>query len=667
MPNARLMPEGSMKIGFSSSFPNEYTYISATPFSWLEASYKYAEQKNLLYGPSSYSGNQTLKDKGFDLKIRLLKESYFMPEVAIGWNDLAGTGKFSAEYVSATKKIKNFDLTIGYGWGALGQNKNVRNPMLSISEDFRNRTETFGNQGGTFNSKTWFSGEKVSIYSGIEYYHHKYGLVYKVEYDTSNPDNGYSGPKIPVHSRFNIGITRPVNRNLDLGLSFERGNQFRLSFAIKSDYGKRPLVQKNDSPKNIVQLNKEQRSMLSKNKGIFYRSLNRSLREESILIQSATLESDIVEVVIAQNRFRSLPRAVGRTIRIVSALSPETVNTIRVIPKNGDIELYAIEVSKENFNKLDDNKISSAELFNTSRTLGVDPYTYSRSDFKPTIKFPELFLSVAPSLRHQIGGPEAFYLGQLWLKTNAKIKFTRGLTLHAVLGLNIYNNFNEFDNPSFSTIPHVRSDIQDYLSEGENNIARLKIDYMWSPFKDVFARLDLGYLEEMFGGIGGEIYYRPFNSNFSTSFQFHKVKQREFNQRLKFRDYEVETGHLGFYYDFTKGITAQILVGKYLAGDKGATLDLSRRFRNGFTLGVFATKTDLSSEEFGEGSFDKGFYFSIPTESFFTNFKQGDISFGLQPLTKDGGATLNHMNSLYSLYGNTQNNSILRDWRDISE
>ena len=32
MPNARLMQEGSMKIGYSSSYPYEYTYITATPF-----------------------------------------------------------------------------------------------------------------------------------------------------------------------------------------------------------------------------------------------------------------------------------------------------------------------------------------------------------------------------------------------------------------------------------------------------------------------------------------------------------------------------------------------------------------------------------------------------------------------------------------------------------
>ena len=666
MPNARFMTEGSMKIGFSSSWPNEYTYISATPFSWLEASYKYTEQKNLKYGPFSYSGNQTLKDKGFDLKVRLLNESYYIPEVAIGWNDLAGTGRFSGEYISATKKIKNIDLTVGYGWGALGQNQNVRNPFLSINEEFRYRNKD-SSEGGTFNSDTWFSGEEISIFTGIEYYMQKYGLILKLEYDTSNPDLGYSGPKIPVQSRFNFGISRPVNSNLDLGLSFERGNQFRLSFSIKSDYGKTSLVQKNDPPKNIIKLNDNQRLVVTENTNIFYRSLNRSLREESILIQSATLSSDTVEVVIAQNRFRSLPRAIGRVIRIVSALSPDSIKTIRVIPMNGDIELYAIEVSKENFDKLDNESISSPELFNNSKVFSVDPYKYSRSDFKPTVKFPEFFLSMSPSLRHQIGGPESFYLGQLWWKINAKVKFKRGLTLHTVLGLNIYNNFNEFNNPSYSTIPHVRSDIQDYLSEGKNNIARFKIDYIWSPRKDLFVRLDLGYLEEMFGGVGGEVYYRPFKSNFSSSLQLHKVKQRGYRQRFDFRDYEVETGHLGFYYDFPKGITAQLLVGKYLAGDKGATLDFSRRFKNGFTLGVFATKTDLSSVEFGEGSFDKGFYFSIPTDSFFTNFRQGDISFGLQPLTKDGGATLNHMNSLYSLYGNTQRGSVLRDWKDIND
>ncbi len=666
MPNARLMDEGSMKIGYSNSSPYEYTYITATPFSWFEASYKYTEIKNQLYGPSAYSGNQTLKDKGFDLKFRIIKESYYLPEISVGWNDLAGTGKFAAEYISATKQIRDIDFTVGMAWGFLGQNQNIKNPFVNFSEDFRVREFDQG-EGGSFNYRSWFAGEDVSIFSGLEYYLWRYGIVLKLEYDTSNLNAEANSLSLQADSKFNIGIIRPVNENLTVGFSFERGNQFRFSFDLKGDYGKRPLVKKNDPPKNVIKLNPEQRISIARKEEIFYRSLNRTLREESIFIQSADVTDDEISMTIAQNRFRSYPRAIGRATRIASALSQDSVKKITVTPMNGDVEVYSVEVRKKDFDLMDERKIGVNEMYQKTKIFSSQPGVYKKHKFQPDIKFPEIFFNMSPSLRHQIGGPEAFYLGQLWWKINTKIKFNRGLTLHTVLGLNIYDTFDEFANPSSSSIPKVRSDIQEYLSQGKNNIARFKLDYIWSPYKDVFARIDVGYLEEMFGGYGGEVYYRPFQSNFSTSLQFHRVQQRNFDQRFGFKDYKVNTGHLSFYYDFPKGIQSQFIIGKYLAGDKGATIDLSRRFTNGFTLGVFATKTNLSAKEFGEGSFDKGFYFSIPTESFFTDFRQGDISFGLHPLTKDGGAMLNHLNPLYALYGDTNINSFRRDWRSIND
>ena len=85
------MEEASLRFNFSSSFPNEFTSLTASPFNWFEATYRYAEIKNQDYGPFSYSGNQSLKDKGFDFKIRLLKESRFLPAIAVGLRDLAGT------------------------------------------------------------------------------------------------------------------------------------------------------------------------------------------------------------------------------------------------------------------------------------------------------------------------------------------------------------------------------------------------------------------------------------------------------------------------------------------------------------------------------------------------------------------------------------------------
>jgi hypothetical protein len=145
----------------------------------------------------------------------------------------------------------------------------------------------------------------------------------------------------------------------------------------------------------------------------------------------------------------------------------------------------------------------------------------------------------------------------------------------------------------------------------------------------------------------------------------HRVKQRDYDQRFTFRDYKTTTGFFEIFHELPQDITLQVLAGKYLAGDKGVTIDFSRRFMSGFRLGIFGTKTNLSSQEFGEGSFDKGFYFQIPTDLLFQDYRTGNISFGLHPLTKDGGAILYGSNTLWGLLGNADETGILRDWRDI--
>ena len=111
---------------------------------------------------------------------------------------------------------------------------------------------------------------------------------------------------------------------------------------------------------------------------------------------------------------------------------------------------------------------------------------------------------------------------------------------------------------------------------------------------------------------------------------------------MTIRDYEVFTGHLTSYIKLPEEILLQTHLGRYLAKDKGLTVDISRRFKSGFRLGVFATKTDVSREDFGEGSFDKGIFFNIPI---YGNF----INYTWKPLTKDPGATLSRRTTLQGL------------------
>lgn len=656
-PNARFLPQASLRFNFSSSYPHEYTTLTASPFDWLESTYRYTEIKNENYGPSRYSRNQSLKDKGFDLKFLMLRESYYSPAVAIGLRDIAGTGLFSSEYIVASKRFNALDVTLGIGWGVLGTDNNYSNPFARVDEGFKSRNSEIG-QGGDFSLKNWFSGD-AALFGGLEYDFPKNGIKLKVEYDTSNPDQRLVVEK--VKSRINVGIDYLFSENLHLSSAFERGSQFRLSFQLKGNFFKDTIPK--PRPKTVQKLNKEQKERILKNNDIFYRSLNLSLRDESIFIQAASLNEDTLDVAIASTRFYSLTRPAGRAARIASSLSPDNIERINIYSMNGDLEVSKLSLNREYFDKADKNLISSVELLKTTIIQASDSNPlYEKAAFQPTVKFPEFTWNMSPGVKHQIGGPEGFYLGQLFWKTDATVKLRRNLSLYSSFGINIYDTFNDLRNPSSSTIPHVRSDIQDYLEKGKNNIQRMQLEYFYTPYKDVYTRFDLGYLEEMFGGIGGEILYRPFSKRYALGFSAHKVKQRDFNQLFDFRDYSTITGHLGIYFDLPYQIQSQVLIGKYLAGDKGLTLDLSRRFNSGFTLGVFATKTNLSAQEFGEGSFDKGFYISVPVQLLYTDFRSGNISFGLHPLTKDGGAILNKRNSLIGILGDTNLDSFERDW-----
>ena len=153
-----------------------------------------------------------------------------------------------------------------------------------------------------------------------------------------------------------------------------------------------------------------------------------------------------------------------------------------------------------------------------------------------------------------------------------------------------------------------------------------------------------GILEEMFMGAGFEyLFYKPDN-NYAAGFEIFNVKKRDYQMRFGTLDYENTVGSINFYYRNYNIIPfdAKISYGEYLAGDIGSTFDLSRSFENGVKFGFFVSNTNVSAEQFGEGSFDKGIYFDIPI---FGNL----VGYSWRPLTKDPGQKLVRKHTLYDL------------------
>ena len=107
-------------------------------------------------------------------------------------------------------------------------------------------------------------------------------------------------------------------------------------------------------------------------------------------------------------------------------------------------------------------------------------------------------------------------------------------------------------------------------------------------------------------------------------------------------------------------VTLNLSAGQYLAGDRGYTFDVSRKTRSGFRAGFFFTRTNVSAELFGEGSFDKGFYFQLPIDLFLNTNRAGNFNFKLRPLTRDGGQKLQQGSDLIGIFHNASLGEIER-------
>lgn len=663
MPTARFSEEGTLAFSWTHNEPYLRGSVIAYPFDWFEASYQYADINNALYSPvKEFSGSQTLKDKSFDAKFRLFSESNLFPQVALGLRDLAGTSVFSAEYIVASKLINNFDITFGIGWGNLNGNK-IDNPLKNISDSFAERSGPLSG-GGQFSTGSYFSGD-AGYFGGIEYFIPKFhGARIKLELDGTNYQT--EGP-LPVSQdeKFNISYVHPLSKNFFIKASYVKGNTLSFGFSYRAPLGrKNPFTKKQDKMKE-VENTEAIKQVTSKSDQNLYRASLLYLSQRNFALQSADIKNDELKVAYAQSKYRTQAIAAGRVLRILDDIAPEKIRSIEVSEINGGMGMYTISANRSSLSRSKDFQDPSIIL----PTASVKSLVYDRSDyeFKPTIKYPKLFYNIGPDIKSQIGGPDGFYFGDLRITAYSELLLNRDLSFITVLSQGITNNFSNLKLPSDSIIPHVRTDIVDYLKEGSGfTIRRMQLNYFKNPLEDLYFKFSAGIFESMFAGFGFEALYRPFSGDMAVGVDAWRVRQRAFDQMFSFRDYETSTGHITFYYrEPSSKVLFKLIGGKYLAQDSGITLDLSREFYSGFQIGIFASRTDISKAEFGEGSFDKGFYWWMPVDLFFGDYRKQTTGWGLRPLTRDGAQRLVQGYPLWGVTDYADKRGIVDHWSDF--
>lgn len=686
-PVARMAEDGDMAFTASHNSPYSRYNVSMQPFSWLEGTFRYINVSNLKYGPS-IAGDQNYKDKSIDFKMRLWQESRWLPEVAFGVRDLGGTGFFSSEYLVANKRFGSFDASVGLATGYLGNRGDFGNPLGFISERYKRRRAIANSditQAGSFGLKDMFTGP-VGIFGGVSWQSPWDPLVVKVEYDGNDYRREPRGNNLAQSTPINVGLVYVPNKNVELTAAWERGEAAMFSLTLRGNQGRGASAPKPFDPPPVKRLDAEDRgaggipasnadehsaAAAAVNAGSSttalatagsttegtgthsatdWDSIAADLRNNAGYYVTEVSERDGELFITGNQRRFKMAQGMGRAGRILDNALGDQYDWYTFRAERLGLDIVDMSIKREAIEAYQDGRISEDQL-RRSTELEAPQEVRRTTLYAP--RQPVFGGGFNIGYRQNLGGPDGFILYQINANYSASAFFTKNTWLTGTASANLHNNYHKFKYNAPSRLPRVRTDIRQFTTTSDFTLPNLQLTHTRRLGRDLYGMAYAGYLEWMYAGVGGEVLWRPMGQSWALGANLNRVRQRDYDQHFGLRDYQVTTGHATLYYSFDarERIVGTLSVGRYLAGDDGATLNVARVFDNGVTMGAYATKTNVSSRDFGEGSFDKGIYFSIPFDNVLPRSTRGAAVINWNPLIRDGGAMLSRKYGLYGLTG----------------
>ena len=638
VPTARMSADGTLtSTAAVQSLTNAYSITyQVTP--WLEGTFRYTGFNEFFH-----------YDRNYEAKVRLWSEQEYLPQVALGIRDLVGTGVYGSEYVVASKKYGNFDITAGMGWGRLAGKGNFNNPMTHLSDSFEVR-DGFEGAGGEFSTGMFFSGKKAGIFGGVSYQSPSLPLSVMLEYNPDQYDFSFSRGGLRPKSPISAAIKWDATPGLSLTLSRQHQQEWGIELSAALDTKSVSLRRATPRFTSSLDLSGEELPEVLSRRD-WYDMLLFDVERSGLLLLEASIEdsSHTAVLVIGNSDYAVWADAVAKMSVLADLHLPASVNTFRFVVEEEGHRVQTLQMRRPSLAYGQNKELVERQIsILPGRNLTVPQ---RKTDFAQN----KLFFDVNLGTRFQFFDPDDPARYQLYAKIEAGLVLPKSWLLRSVYGVDITNNFDESNRVnSDSILPHVRSDIVKYLIEGDTGLDSLYLEKRGSAYKGLHYRVFGGVLETMYSGVGGEVLYQPFQSRLAYGFSANWVRQRDYVKTFKHLDYQTTTAFASVYwaspfYNFDVAVHA----GKYLAKDVGATLEVRRSFSNGWMVGLWATITDVPFDDFGEGSFDKGMFFKIPFDALLGRNTRGSYSTRLRPIQRDGGQRLDNFSG--NIWWDTRN------------
>ena len=641
LPTARMQADGSLTATIARNEVVDIYNVTfqATPF--IETTFRYS-----IFNPRDrVQSLDALRDRSYEVKIRLLSESTSMPEIAIGIRDILGTGVWSGEYLVASKILGPLDISGGLGWGRLAGRRSFSNPLKILSGEFENRPAgTIGGEvGGEIRGKSFFRGD-VGVFGGVRYSISNLPLDFIAEYSSDDYRREVSLNSISDSNPVSFGFEWRVSEGLSIGATYQQDQFVGLTLRSTVDFKQKPDRRYERFHSAADQKGQDQ-APDHLDLDLWYDRLLFDAERSGLRVHSAHFKpgDDQARFIVSNDRYAFWADALNQFFKLAEIHLPPEFKSVTIQTQEDNMSGSAVNAQLVKGRSSAASPVSSGRFYKGYETelIGFTPGSkLVRPRFRTDFGYPKLALGADLALRVQLMDPNEPLKHQLYVKGTGRLALSEAINIWSAVTVDVSNDFNT-KRPSDSVLPRVRSEINQYLTQGENGIDSLFAEYRQTVARSTHARIYIGLLEEMFGGAGLEVLYEPFASRWAFGGNLNWVRQREYDKRFSFRDYNVTTGHVSaFYASPWFNLDFGLHVGQFLAKDRGYTFETRRTFDNGFSIGAFITRTNVSALDFGEGSFDKGLFLSVPYSLLLPRNTRGRYSTIVRSIERDGGRRL---------------------------
>ncbi len=662
-PNARIMPDWSMRMFLNMDTPYTYYGLAATPFPFIEANF-HMTQVDGIAGFSDSDGYGDYKDKSISFKLLLQKEKEFLPSVVFGGEDIWGTGLYTSKYVALSKEIGYFDFTLGYAKGRLG-GQSVATVATANSGSTDNTAFTFMKDlswggGKPFGSAVFKATPDLSLmaeYSPIDY-----------EKDRINPF--LRGPQYDLpESKINYGAKYSLSDNSTISLSFQRGNQISFGYAYQFGFSRNAMFPHLPDPKWKADEKKLKEYENLNEKQLSDKLSNEVAAEKLSNVQTSVNENKIW-VEFDNPRYDSDLKAIGRAISTIDEVAPKNYDTLYATLKQKDVPLKTIKVNRQEYDAYENGKVSHDYYKNAVIiTNSVEEMEKEfKNDKKDLYKTPEIGSErfnfyVGPEFKTYLNAKDKPFAMKVSAMATMNYDITKGLFVKSKFLHPLYNSIQDIGNNEAlepDSKLSIRSNMIEYYKYDDTQMQRLTADYVFRAPFETMGKVEVGYLDFAFAGTDLEWYKSFYDDKFGLGLEYQYVYKRPRDEMFGIDDdLTFDAKFINAYYLLSEKYDMHmgIKYGQFLAGDKGVKVDFSRHYK-GFTVGAYATFTNsekVFTSSQNQNYIDKGIYIQIPLDVFTYKNVKGRVNYGISPWTRDVGQYAGTSMSLYPM-SNSENN-----------